>query len=207
MEKNIKNYIIIDNFIPRSYQDAIENVLMDIRWEWNYVNDVTAGNDIAVQNPAPAFKHDLFQNSEIHPSQNGYMDNYHMFFLPMLYCAAEKIGHEVSDIYNGRTFLQTPLEKRKDSSIDPWHIDITVPHTVMLYYVTDNEACTILSEKFWKNENDPQLVECKDMGEVNYIKVQPKKGRMLIFNGYQYHTAETARGKTRCVVNYNVELN
>ena len=35
-------------------------------------------------------------------------------------------------------------------------------------------------------------------------KVTPKQGRVVIFDGGQYHTAQQAINSVRCIVNYNL---
>lgn len=199
MVKN-DDYIILDDVIPKGYQDAIVNNLFGIGWDWNYMKDVTAGNHTDVENPAPAFQHHLYQQT------NGFVDYYHYFFMPLLFSASEKLGYKLTDVYNGRTFLQTPLPNRKKLNLDPWHIDIPIPHMVMLYYVVDNDACTILSDKKYVEGKTEQLLYPHEMGNFESIKVQPKKGRMLVFNGELFHTAEIPHKDTRCVINYDVAL-
>ena len=36
-------------------------------------------------------------------------------------------------------------------------------------------------------------------------RVTPKQGRIVIFDGGLYHTAEQPLNNTRCIVNYNME--
>ena len=35
-------------------------------------------------------------------------------------------------------------------------------------------------------------------------KVTPKQGRVVIFDGGQYHTAQQCKDKIRCIANYNI---
>lgn len=71
------------------------------------------------------------------------------------------------------------------------HIDYKFPHVVLLYYVNDSDGPTIFY--------DEQYKEIK--------RVQPKSGRIVVFNGEQYHSSTPPqRNKCRCVINFNLSL-
>ena len=75
-----------------------------------------------------------------------------------------------------------------------------IPHLVVLYYVNDSEAQTIIYEdKFDTVENRPKISELKIKQ-----KVTPKQGRVVMFNGLHWHTAEQPEENVRCIINYNV---
>jgi len=37
-----------------------------------------------------------------------------------------------------------------------------------------------------------------------YKRVTPKQGRVVIFNGLHWHTAEQPKDNVRCIINYNL---
>jgi len=69
------------------------------------------------------------------------------------------------------------------------HIDYKFPHIVLLYYVNDSDGETIFYD-----------------GELNEIKkVTPKRGRIVVFDGNQYHSSTPPqKNKCRCVINFNL---
>ena len=63
-------------------------------------------------------------------------------------------------------------------------------HIVVLYYVVDSDGDTERTES-------PSYTEKQ--------RVSPKQGRVVIFEGGQYHTAAQPTKGTRCIVNYNLD--
>ena len=70
---------------------------------------------------------------------------------------------------------------------------IDTDHFVMLYYVGDSDGDTIIY-----NERE------KSKSYTIKKKVTPKQGRVVLFDGRLYHTAEQSINTTRCIVNYDV---
>src|SRR5210317_2264754 len=51
----------------------------------------------------------------------------------------------------------------------------------------------------------PLAIKNKNKKTIKVIKkIQPKQGRVVIFNGKYWHTAEQPKTKNRCVINYNI---
>ena len=70
-------------------------------------------------------------------------------------------------------------------------------HFVILYYVVDSEGDTIIYNERWNNDIRPEKYTEKQ-------RVTPKQGRVVIFDGSLYHTAEQPLNNHRCIVNYNL---
>jgi len=71
------------------------------------------------------------------------------------------------------------------------HIDSNENHWVLLYYVNDSDGCTIIFEN-------------SDL-TVTLDKIQPKKGRFVLFPGHLYHAGQfPEHSSTRIVLNYNL---
>ena len=117
----------------------------------------------------------------------------------MLSEVCKKMDFDNLKIIQGRSFLQFPLNL-KDRTPDTPHIDIeNKEHIVALYYVCDSDGDTIIY-----NERKDQGLEAKSYTIKE--KVTPKQGRMVIFDGTLYHTAEQPKDNIRCVVNYDLEI-
>jgi hypothetical protein len=98
------------------------------------------------------------------------------------------------NVIQGRSFLQFPLNL-ENYDVDTPHIDLsTIDHFVMLYYVCDSDGDTIIYNE-------------KDISDQYTIKekVTPKQGRVVLFDGSLYHTAEQPLNNNRCIVNYDLE--
>ena len=89
------------------------------------------------------------------------------------------------------------------TNIDLLHIDATIPHLVVLYYVIDSDGDTLLTEL----QHQPGQAEKIDQHVESHkiiTRVTPKQGRAVLFDGSIYHTAEQPRQNMRCVINIDV---
>ena len=70
------------------------------------------------------------------------------------------------------------------------HTDLPTPHSVLIYYVNDADGATVLFDD-----------------NKNIIKeVEPKKGRILLFNGAILHGGGIPRNSNRCIVNFDINF-
>ena len=175
---------IFDELIDSDYQKLIKETLFSNTYPWFFIEDIT--NSDGSKQKRSAFTHLLVkernQNSE-----------YHNLFVKMIqYCCAQ-IGKTNVDVLAGRSFLQLPLNL-KDHMVDTAHIDSIEKHFVMLYYVCDSDGDTILYQE--KEKSDTYTIQ---------KRISPKQGRVVLFDGSYYHTAEQPLNNIRCVVNYNLK--
>ena len=112
----------------------------------------------------------------------------------MLQVACLKLNIMNVNVLQGRSFLQVPLNL-KNRDVDTPHIDILdrSDFFVVLYYVCDSDGDTIIYNE--RKESDQYTIK---------QRVSPKQGRVVIFDGRLYHTAEQPLNNTRCIVNYNL---
>ena len=69
------------------------------------------------------------------------------------------------------------------------HTDYALPHRTMLYYINDSDGCTF----FFENN---KIIK----------KVEPKKGRLVLFDGLIKHAGcHPKKNKNRIVLNINYE--
>ena len=177
---------IIDNIISKTYQDRLEETFLGpgINWQFNpSLTDEDVGE--------VGFGHQLI-------SQN-YRGDYFSYTLPLIYEISEKTNIDVMAVLSGRSFLQVPSISSREH--DVFHTDLTIDHTVFLYYLNDSDGDTIISSEYnrdgiqFKDSNyKPKILE----------KVTPKKGRVVIFDGLLYHAAGIPKKTTRCVLNFDV---
>ena len=193
-----KEIYVIDNFIDTEYQEDIRNILMgnyQYRKEdfpWYYTEDVTGAYDSDSQHRT-ALGHDYVFIENEYNLTGERISIFHYLFLPMLKNVCQKMNIKNVNVLQGRSFLQFPLNL-KDKSVDTPHIDLHHrEHLVVLYYVCDSDGDTIIYN------------EREQLGTYTIKqKVTPKQGRMVLFDGSLYHTAEQPLNNVRCVVNYNL---
>ena len=193
--------IVIDDFIEKDYQEYIKLKLMggfdrnndyqDSQFPWFYTEDVTGAGDDDSQHRA-AFGHQYVDYEDKSPGH--VVSQYNELFTPLLKKVGIKLKLYNINVLQGRSFLQFPILKKKGEPDTP-HIDIHDRfHIVALYYVLDSDGDTIIYNE--RKESKEYTIK---------QKVSPKQGRIVIFDGGLYHTAEQPLNNTRCIVNYNIE--
>jgi hypothetical protein len=189
--------LVIDDFIDKDYQEDIKNILLareewgEFLFPWHYVDDVTAGLDDDNQG-RPGLSHVYVEYND--DGSSDLVSNFHDLFIPMLELACGTLEIPTAKILQGRSFMQFPLNLKSDE-VDTPHIDLDEGHRhiVVLYYVKDSDGDTVIYNE--RTESDTYTIK---------QKVTPKQGRVVIFDGGQYHTAEQAVNSVRCIVNYNL---
>ena len=184
--------LIFDDIIDLDYQNTIKEILLGDRqykgydFPWYLTHDVTkpAKADSQLR---PAFFHGYVD----YPSELSSI--FHDLFIRLIQNSCAKIDKKNVDAIQGRSFCQLPISSDK-ISVDTPHIDIRENHFVMLYYVCDSDGDTIIYNE--QIESETYTVQ---------RRVTPKQGRVVLFDGSYYHTAEQPLNNIRCVVNYNLE--
>ena len=191
MDLSYNKILIFDDVIDLEYQNIIKEILLGDRqykgydFPWYLTHDVTK--------PAKA-------DSQLRPAFfHGYVDYpselssaFHDLFIRLIQNSCAKIDRKNVDVLQGRSFCQLPISSDK-ISVDTPHIDIKEDHFVMLYYVCDSDGDTIIYNEQIKSET-----------YTLQQRVTPKQGRVVLFDGSYYHTAEQPLNNIRCVVNYNL---
>ena len=188
--------IVIDDFISLEYQEKIKQDLLGLEniFPWHYSEDVTAAGDFDSQH-RPAMSHQYVQIDDDNDTSE-FISVYHHLFTPLLSKACQYLKIPETEVIQGRSFLQWPLVNIDTSVVDLPHIDLDEgdEHIVVLYYVVDSDGDTII---YNERTESPSYTEKQ--------RVSPKQGRVVIFEGGQYHTAEQPTKGTRCIVNYNLD--
>ena len=101
------------------------------------------------------------------------------------------IGEDSYSIYRTKINL-TPKYKRTKGTYCVPHNDLEREHMVVIYYVNDSDGPTYLFE---------------EDGRTIIKKVEPKKGRFLMFNGNIKHAGSHPMDSPfRLVINYNIKI-
>jgi len=186
---------ILDNFLSETYTSILEEFYLGDIFEWEKVKDVSNFSDgkerigyhYLLADPNTQF---------FHPPSRAFH-----FTVPMVFFAFQHVGMEVERVLKSRAFKNEPLYEDND----PIHIDIDYPHWVCLYYPHDIDGDTVLfKEKFPDVSLDEALKNSSEFTE--YMRVSPKRGRAVLFDGYRFHCPSRSRDKTRIVVNTDVVI-
>ena len=183
---------VFDDIINLSYQLQIEDILLGERlfnnedFPWYFIPDITYNDGLANQGRC-GFAH-YFADED-----DGIISEFHPLFLKLIHNSCKKINLKEVDVIQARSFLQLPSNIPHEEVDDP-HIDlIDTDHFVMLYYVCDSDGDTIIYNETEKSES-----------YTIKKKIKPKRGRVVLFDGRLYHTAEQPNNHKRCIVNYDL---
>ena len=186
------NILVFDNVIDIDYQNTIKEILLGDRqykgydFPWYLTHDVTKPAKSDSQK-RPAFFHGYVD----YPSELS--SSFHDLFTELIQNSCGKLRLENVRVIQGRSFCQLPINSEV-VSVDTPHIDTKDDHFVMLYYVCDSDGDTIIYNETVESEN-----------YTIQQRITPKQGRVVLFDGAYYHTAEQPLNNIRCVVNYNLE--
>ena len=187
--------IVIDDFISLEYQEKIKQDLLGINnnFPWFHTEDVTDAGELTSQH-RPALAHQYVNLNDDDVSEIESI--FHHLFTPLLSKACQHLKMPQTEVIQGRSFLQFPLKNIDTSVVDTPHIDLDEgeEHIVVLYYVIDSDGDTVIYNERTKSNTYTEKQ-----------RVTPKQGRVVIFEGGQYHTAEQPTKGTRCIVNYNLD--
>jgi hypothetical protein len=197
----IKDIIVIDDILPKSYQDFIEENLLGMHVPWVHVRDVAIDDDSLKEmekkniklNLRPGFSCRFYQVGEGITSPLWFM------IKPIVLEACSKIDYKINDVISARSFLITSLADHKE--YDNPHTDMAVSHLVCLYYVNDTDGDTYI---FDKSQTDVSR-EMLDRDNLKVIKrISPKKGRVVLFDGNTYHSSSRPSTGSRCIINFDI---
>jgi hypothetical protein len=188
--------LVLNEAIPIESQDNIKKILLGNNFPWYYVQDVTKnkGTNTGFR---PAFFHNFVKDSQI--TSDYYEEVAEKIFME----SCKKANIVPKQLLNCRSFLQLPLSGNilNNNFIDDFHVDLTSIHNVMIYYVKDNEACTLISKKIFTDGCD--TVEEINLNDQKIDKIIPKQGKSIFFNGKYFHSAEQPLHSSRCILNFN----
>ena len=197
MYQNMKNKVLVfDDIIDLKYQDTIKKILLSdyqykgYEFPWYFTQDVTSHTDTNSQKRSAFYHGYVVSDDDI----IGTIDSvFHYLFVPLIDSVCSKIGKRDVTIVTGRSFLQLPINFKGEREDSP-HVDIVGEHFVMLYYVCNSDGDTIIYNEQVKS--DTYTIQ---------KRITPKQGRVVLFDGSYYHTAEQPLNNIRCVVNYDLK--
>jgi len=187
---------VFDNIIEKPLQEEIKSNLMK-DFPWFYMDDVSS-NLSSITQSRHAFYHLFYDN---------YNDNSDFCWMPneIVSKVIVELKLKITQIIQSRTFLQLPLSSQylKNDTVDNAHVDSQINHLVFLYYVIDSDGDTIIYDKKW--EKGIQHLNSEETSKLLIKKrVTPKQGRVVVFDGRYWHTAEQPKYNKRCVINTDI---
>ena len=179
--------VVIEELIPPESQDIIQYEL-EKNAEWRFVDDVSGAQS---DYPSYGFVHVMK-----HPNYGIISPMYAMVATKVFDAAVNKLSLDVKDIHYTRAFLQLPLSRPYLKNHNGIHVDLPIPHIVCVYYVNDSDGDTIIYENTFGTDKTATMVP--------HMRVTPKKGKAVLFDGMRYHCSSQPTTKHRCIVNLDM---
>lgn len=193
-----KDYIILEDFLPESYQNFIEQQLEDMDG-WKYYSSasgVEKNFDTSDTNiiDSPQFTHSIFAADRGGPASHLFDDIKVMFWFLEL-----KYGYVISEIFRIKANMLLPLGEK--NNYNPPHVDWDQDDSYlsMVYYTEDSDGDTVLFDKFYEEgyENLKEIYRNK-----------PKKGTAILFNSNRFHcSSNPTDSEHRRIINFIFKVN
>lgn len=192
----IEDIFIIDDVIAKNYQDDLEKNILTRDFPWYFVPNIskyTEGED-QLTTDSIGLSHNFIDLEK--GSISFVTDN----LMPLLKQSCAKIDITPKEVFWGRIFMTVGSGK---SNKNLFHTDMTSPHLVCLYYINDASGPTVILSK---THDEINREEVNDTDQSKYIthEVEPKKGRVVLFNGNRFHASTTPEKGRRCIINFDV---
>lgn len=192
-------YVVIDNFINLLSQEEIKSTLFNPNFPYYFVPDIIWGKGIDDEDTNDEKKYPgLYHVFVIDGNVNS-----DLFIRPirnMINKGSEVVESEHRDIMFSRMFLTLPLHEQFNATENKLHIDRVDSHLVVLYYVIDADGDTILTNIKGDGIEIDYGMCLTDESNIK-VRVTPKQGRVLIFDGMHYHGVTPPRNGIRSIIN------
>ena len=177
-----------DEFLTGEEQQEIKNWLI---WTplWSF-NETTSGileseNPSFLKNETFQLVMPVFQDSPVY---------YPCLKVLNKFLTKHQIG--ISEIIRIKSNIM--LQSNNPNYQSP-HVDQKTEHKVFLYYINDSDGDTVFFNEFWSEQNEDVVI---DGSLTEQIRIKPKMGRGVVFDGLQYHASSSPQlNGWRCVLN------
>jgi hypothetical protein len=180
---------VLEDFIPKSYQDFLEKNILSKTFPFYFSGATTdyaiEGNYMSPYAKEVPFLVHTFLSDR--PQPTGYWP----IIAPLYFNFCEKTGKNYTIVRcKANLYFQAP-DFGKDNYYTP-HVDYTSGNiTTAIYYVIDSDGDTLFFDK------DLRITE----------RISPKKGSLVYFDRSVIHTGTPpVRSTHRCVINFNFAL-
>lgn len=189
-----------ENIIGTSYQNAIQDFLLDENLPWYYNHRTHSYSN----NNSQRLEEDTFQFiCPIVRKDVNFVSPYLNFFRPLVFNAQDCFGIEVVDI--NRMKVNMSFKAGDSCVILPPHIDTPTKKFIsMVYYPFDCDGDTLLYDQTSNTLDEylsPEIIESACKSKI-VGSIKPKKGSAIVFDSNIFHSASTpSKYDRRMVIN------
>jgi len=184
---------ITDNILSEEDFKALYDEVMSEEFPWYY------GRKVYSDDECENFFLIGWKNTVVNGTRVTYDPN--NIIVPMAKKALINAGEDLNEIVRLRIVLNTASDK---NYLNGAHVDLDHRHRTALLYLNDSDGSTILyNEKFDPTDDysDSKLYMEKKLPNFTIqSEVEPKRNRLFIFNGLNYHSGTTPTTVARRVL-------
>lgn len=210
---------IIDNFFPEEHFKRLQESILGSELPWYYTDNISVPKGVVINEPL-AIETSALQTILFDRINNYMSDECHKLTEVFNYMITQ-LGFEPVDLLKIRASMKWPQQHISESNYNIPHIDLPFPHTVGLFYVNDSDGPTRIFDQYQPSKVFPKIKRDEaetpeSLKQINdfYIRegftvkelIEPKANRMVLFDGYQYHTSGLPVTSNRRVV-LNINFN
>lgn len=193
----IREFKVFDNLIDEEDQEKIIEYVKRKDLKWNFTENVTGwygGKKDQCKFPAHVHHKLEIKDEEI----KSIIEK-----IQILVCS--EMGLEFVKNYRYKINWTKPMESDYDPK-DLTHVDTGQDHIAMIYYINDSTGSTHIYENIEGNnaETYNKNFHGVDHSKLKIIdKIEPKKGRVLVFDGNLHHHGDYPVEGNRFIINFN----
>lgn len=175
MEKVTDEILTYTGIVDGDVLNELWNTVIDVKFDWHYVPDITWENGRKASTPTPGFAHLLFHRD------TGETSPYLEQFKPVLDRLCWKAGLKLEEVIRLR--LGFLMNTRYNFPSQPYahnepHIDFEEPHYTACFYLNDCDGETMIF-----HQREP--AERYQVAE----RSMPLKNSAVLFDGGRYHAS------------------
>lgn len=193
----MKDVVVIDQAVPTSTQNMLENIALGESINWFRYPGATYTPGVGQKFPVTPdsvdtqqFSHLVFENTQGTEPRGSQ-------FFPLLLPVITAIPYTIKQMIRIKMNLCVPAFLDNPNAYGMPHVDFTEvkePLLTAIYYVNDSTGDTLIFDQRF-GEKGPLTIK---------TRVEPKKGRLVVFDGKLLHSGNTPRTNTpRINVNFN----
>lgn len=209
---NIKDEILlIENVIPKSYQNAIIDRVQGVNhFPWFLLHRIGHPDHYGVGTTPNYIDPNITDDAGFfHMAFDGGTYSQHFdFFKPVLDFFSEKTNIQIGNLLRVRLRYTHKGGNHSPEKYAAPHVDFYTgrPYNTLVYYVDDADGDTIIFDKIFNPEEEEyNPVLSKKLPEL--LRVTPKKGNALFFNGHRFHAGNfPIEYSSRIVINFDFEI-
>lgn len=180
---------IVDNFLSESYFKKIEEIAISSSIEWVFSDNITDNHKSQLGHLG--FCYPICTDGELVRSHFAFMMTGFLYQVMDLIGCKNIIRSRIDmTLYNPNNLIHLP------------HVDFEDPYiknTTTIFYITDNvDSETIIFDNKIKSKDDKNNL---DLSKLKICKkIQPRKNRLVIFDGSYLHTGHSPIHENRRIL-------